>query len=113
MCDCKVGPGKFEGEPALAFILYYDGFPDEQTYAVDFFLGPFDSPSQEAVTAAQDYGYCLSCVLKALSNRSYGASIWESDQGFVYLNTYGTAEKYAAAMADADADDAERDQEDY
>jgi hypothetical protein len=30
MCECKVA-GKFEGEPALGYLLWADGFADEST----------------------------------------------------------------------------------
>jgi diadenosine tetraphosphatase ApaH/serine/threonine PP2A family protein phosphatase len=112
MCECKVGPGKFEGEPALAYLLWADGFADESTDQVDWFRGPFQA-SDDARYAAEAYGsYCLPCIALAQEDSAYGASLYESDQGFVYLVTYPTALEYDAAFAEAEAADAENG-EDY
>lgn len=111
MCECKVGPGKFEGEPALAYLLCTGVFADESTDQIDWYRGPFLA-SDDARTAAGAYGYCQGCIAAAQADTSYGASLYESDQGFVYLVTYPTALEYAAALAEAEEADAENG-EDY
>lgn len=106
MCECRVGPGKFEGESALTFLAYQSmllGCCDETVGSVDFFKG-FDADA-DAIEAARAYGYCEPCIAEALAERPYGMSIWESDQGFVYGTTYNTAKEYDKAVTQAMARD--------
>jgi hypothetical protein len=113
MCECKVGPGKFEGESALTFLAYQSmllGCSDESHGSADFFKGPLDFDADaEMVAVARDYGYCEPCIEGALAERPYGMSIWESDQGFVYGTTYDDAKAYDKAVAQAEADDESED----
>jgi hypothetical protein len=112
MCECKIGPGKFQGEPALAYLLWADGFADESTDHVEWYRGPFLA-SGEARAAAEAYGYCPACIAQAEADTSFGASLLESDQGFVYLVTYPTAVEFDAAMTEAETADAENGEEGY
>ena len=111
MCECKVGPGKFEGESALTFLAYQSmllGCSDMSIGTVDFFKGPlnFDADA-EMVSAARAYGYCESCIAEALAERPYGMSIGEDSQGFVWGATYDTAKEYDEAVARAEEDEAD------
>lgn len=67
-CTCHVGPGKFEGESALAALAYESmmlGGADVTTYegedgpATDWFRAPlgFDA-DEETVQGARDAGFC-------------------------------------------------------
>lgn len=105
MCNCNIGPGKFEGEPALTFLAYHEGFGDASTEQTEWFRGPFTFSPQD-LKAALEYGYCDACIIEALTNESYGLSVYESDQGFVYLTCYGTSDDFDTALAEAEADDA-------
>ena len=111
MCECKVGPGKFEGESALTFLAYQsmlNGFSDESIGAVDFFKAPlgFDA-DPEAIKAAREYGYCEACIAEALAERPYGMAISEDSQGFVWGELYATAKAYDKAVSQAEAVDEE------
>jgi hypothetical protein len=101
---CTVGPGKFEGESALTFLAYQamlQGGVDESIGHVDFFKGPFADFKDHAGEAG-DYGYCPECIDAALADDAYGISIIEDEQGFVWLESYGTAEEFDAALAAAE-----------
>ena len=106
MCECKVGPGKFEGESALTFLAYHSmllGCSDETIDAVDFFKAPLDFDPY--APEAREYGYCEVCIAEALAERPYGMAISEDSQGFVWGVTYDTAEEYVAAISAAYDDD--------
>jgi hypothetical protein len=109
MCECKVGPGKFESESALTFLAYQSmlmGGGDESIGAVEFFKGPLDFDADaETVEAARDYGYCEPCIAEALAERPYGMSISEDSQGFVWGTTYDSAKAYDAAVKIAEEDE--------
>jgi hypothetical protein len=112
MCDCKVGPGKFEGESALTFIGWQSalmGLADVATgvdETVDWFRAPFNFDADvETVKAARDYGYCEDCIREALADDSAGLSLWESSAGFVYGTTYATRDEFDKALADAEQED--------
>ena len=118
MCECKVGPGKFEGESALTFLAWQsmlmNGGGDTTTgddgNVVEWFLSPFNFDADpEAVEAARDYGYCEACIAEALADDSAGLSLWESSQGFVYGTTYATREEFDKALAEAEAEAEEED----
>jgi hypothetical protein len=108
VCDCKVGPGKFEGEPALTYLAWQavlDGGGDESTGETgdltDWLAGPFEW-SEDYLATARDYGYCEACIRDA---QAAGIAVWESDQGFVYSALFDTAAEYEAALAEAQHDD--------
>ena len=108
MCECQVGPGKFEGESALTFLAYHAmtlGCSDETVGAVDFFKAPLDFDPY--APEARDYGYCEPCIAEALAERPYGMSIGEDSQGFVWGATYATTKAYDKAVARAEADEAD------
>jgi len=110
VCECQVGPGKFEGESALTFLAYHAmtlGCSDETVGAVDFFKGPLNFDADvETVAAARAYGYCELCIAEALAERPYGMSIGEDSQGFVWGATYDDAATYDAAVELAEEDEA-------
>jgi len=109
-CACKVGPGKFEGEPALAYLAYQHAEgADETTGVRDWFRRPFNFDAGDAAERAVDYGYCRECVDEALGDDSFGLSLVEDEQGFVWLDRYETAAEFDAAL-DA-AEQAEQDWE--
>lgn len=113
MCDCKVGPGKFEGESALTFLAYQSGLlgcSDATTYdgdrAVDWFRAPFNfDADHQTVNEARAYGYCEPCIEAALRDESKGLSLREDSQGFVYGTTFATAAAFDRALARAEADE--------
>lgn len=116
MCECKVGPGKFEGESALTFLAYQSsllGGADATTYdggdmPTDWFRRPFNFDADaETVDAARAYGYCEPCIVEALTDASYGLAIRESDQGFVYSRTFDTRKEFDAALDEAETFDAD------
>ena len=111
-CTCHVGPGKFEGEPALAFLAYHAAaFSDETTYragtSTDWFRSPFnlDTVLEDTVQLAQAYGYCSDCVQSALEDDSYGLSLYEDLNGFVYLTRYKTEIEFDRALGRAQSED--------
>jgi len=98
-CTCKVGPGKFEGEPPLTFLAWQsvlNGGSDESVGPYEFFRRPYGFDTPQAVQAALDYGYCAACIA-GYDNGSYGLTIEEGEQGFVYLTTYATEKRYLEA----------------
>jgi hypothetical protein len=102
-CACRVGPGKFEGEPALAFLAYQNAEGADATTGVrDWFRRPFDFDTDGAVARAVEYGYCRPCVDESLLDDSYGLSLVEDEQGFVWLDRYPTAGEFDAALAAAE-----------
>ena len=116
MCDCKVGPGKFEGEPALTFLAWdamMDGSSDattgdsERGTLTEWLRGPGPFGfSSDSVDAAREYGYCDPCILAALATPAAGIELWESEQGFVYGREFATLEDFEASLAEAEAEDA-------
>lgn len=103
MCNCHVGPGKFEGESALTFLAYqHIGNADETTGATDWFRRPFNFDTDGAVENALAYGYCRQCVDEALADDSYGLSLVEDEQGFVWLTYYETSGDLDAALEAAE-----------
>ena len=112
MCECKVGPGKFEGESALTFLAWQsmlNGGSDATTGGdegtTEWFRAPFGFGDPEAVKAALDYGYCEACVREALESDAMGLSLWVGDTGFVYRNTYATATEFVKALDRAERAD--------
>ena len=113
MCDCKVGPGKFEGEGALTFLAWQsmlNGGGDTTTgddgNVVEWFRAPFNFDADpEVVKAARGHGYCEACIAEALAEDSAGLSLWESSQGFVYGTTYVTREAFDRALDRAERAD--------
>ena len=110
MCDkCKVGPGRFEGGSALTALAYssmlnggadfteYDAFD----HGADFFKAPFGFDADAVnVEFAQSVGFCKACIAEALENDSFGLSVYQDDNGFIYCNTYATEDEYDTAIAD-------------
>lgn len=119
MCECKVGPGKFEGERTLTFLAYQSsllGCADATTGAEDTLIDWFRAPlnfdaDQETVAAARAYGYCEACIAEALASDVAGISIWERSDGFVYGTVYQTRDEFDAAIAEAEAEDETNDPE--
>src|SRR3990167_5571871 len=106
MCECKVGPGKFEAESALTFLAWESMLnggggttTGDDGNVVEWFLSPFNfGADPEAVEEARDYGYCEACIAEALADDSAGLSLWVSSQGFVYGTTYATREEFDKAL---------------
>jgi len=109
-CTCKVGPGKFEGEPAMAYLAWESVLNGggESVGPYEFFKRPYGFDDPEAVQAALDYGYCAACIADYDDDESYGLVVWESDQGFVYLATYATEKRYLKALDCAEAEEEEQ-----
>lgn len=111
--DCKVGPGKFEGEGALAFMAYsgigngdFSTF-DEYDRETEWFRAPLNLDTDGADEAAKAYGYCGACVSAASGGFPEGihggVSLHEDDNGFVYLTRYKTREAFDKALGKAEA----------
>jgi hypothetical protein len=86
-------PGKFEGEPLWVPAFWdvgLDGCPDEDAGNVWFFVVTDDDRAQ--FVELHDV---------------YGVALEESDQGFVYSQTYATKADYDAAIAEVEAQDTE------
>lgn len=104
---CKPGPGKFEGESALAIMAYESanlGCADMSTKGCEWFRSPlqFDA-DEETQRACRDHGICAECIEKANDDARElaGCMIREDSQGFVYLTTFDSREAFDAAMAEA------------
>ena len=115
-CKCEVGPGKFEGEGALTFMAYQQmclGNVDENVGRYDFFKAPFNFDADREVTkAAKEYGYCDECIEEASGHgKAYGLAIYESDQGFIYCETFETEKDYDKAIAIAQEESEDNDNE--
>ena len=102
-CSCKVGLGKFEGEPVEVFLLYH-GDDDDNASIEDGggWWGRYNFPianewGDDEIKAALDYGYCDRCIRAALvemeSTRG-GVILFERSDGIVdsefYTDTLGT-----------------------
>jgi hypothetical protein len=114
-CSCDVGPGKFEGEPAMTFLCFQralDGCADESPAdGVDFYrLKAEDRPlfPAEYQDAAREYGYCDRCIAETCASTAYGYATEETEQGFVNGAEYATKDEYDNALT-AIADDVEAD----
>jgi len=113
MCECKVGPGKFEGEDVVAFLAYQqmlngcvDSTTGPESGETDWFRAPLNFDADAGVVdAALAYGYCQECIESHNDIRG-GVSLWESNQGFVYCTTYDTREEYDRALSEAETEDA-------
>lgn len=113
MCKCKVGPGKFEGEPALAFLAWQsmllgcvDATTGDEGNTVDWFRAPFNfDADHETVDAAKAYGYCDECIAVALESDAAGLALREDSQGFVHCEEFATREEFDRALAEAVAAD--------
>lgn len=109
MCDCKVGPGKFEGEGALMALAYSSlmlGGSDATTgdcgSLVDWFRRPFNfDADRENLLFAREMGYCETCIAEALKDEAYGLALSEDSNGFVYLESFETAEAFDKALGEA------------
>ena len=108
MCECMVGPGKFEGEGALTALAYSSMLsggsdlteyePDETT--VEFFKAPFNfDADEENVSFAREQGLCDDCIREALDDESFGLALWEDSQGFVYVQTFDDESEWNDAIA--------------
>lgn len=117
MCDCNIGPGKFEGEGVetyLAWMMVMGGGGDEITGGeygdgptTDWIASPEFCTDKDAVADALAYGYCQECIDFADSWRPAGMAVWETDQGFVGSRVFETQEAYDKALAECqDADEA-------
>jgi hypothetical protein len=101
-CGCRVGPGKFEGEPALTFLAFqHVGNEDASTGRTDWFRKPFNFDTGGAVEAALAYGYCQPCINAALADDSYGLGITTDEQGFVWLDCWATQAEFDKALDNA------------
>lgn len=109
-CTCKVGPGRFEAEGVLTFLAHEaagNGCADDSAGRYDFFKAPFEFDTVDAIHAAVEYGYCVDCLDDYDSGDVYGCAVWLTDQGFAECVTFATAEEYDAALAEAEAEDCE------
>lgn len=122
-CNCNVGPGKFEGEPALAALAYNSamlGGADVSTddedgmTAADFFKAPlmFDA-DEETVKLARQAGYCEECIAEALDSDAYGIGLFYSEQGFVHVEEYRSETDYLAAWLESEGVTGEPEEGDY
>ena len=111
MCDCKVGPGKFEGEGAVTFMAWQQvmlGNSDCTTYddaeqPTDWLRSPLNlDADQSVVKDALAYGYCAPCVEAAGQDIGGGVAVWEDSQGFVYCETFDTREAFDKALSEAE-----------
>lgn len=113
MCECKVGPGKFEGEPASTFMAWehtmlgsVDVSTGEGGRTVDWLRAPLNLDADASVVkAALAYGYCRACVDEAGQDVRGGMALWESDHGFVYARVFVTREEFDRALDRAQAAD--------
>lgn len=113
MCECKVGPGKFEGEPVETFIAHGWGPGDSSTGGInegdsveEWFAAPL-TPSVDDKHQARAYGYCDKCIENAFAGINGGIVVWENEQGFAYAETFKTKVAFEDALAMAESDDAE------
>lgn len=118
-CACKVGPGKFEGEPALTFMAHavmLEGFSDATTGedgdTIDWFRAPlgFDADA-DLSHAARAHGYCQECIEHYADDVNGGVAIWEDSNGFVYCKTFATVEEFDAALAEAEEEESSEEEE--
>lgn len=115
-CTCKVGPGKFEGEPAIAFLAHeavLNGWGDITTGG-DEGDGPLtdwlNTFTQSDITAemrqaARSYGYCEECIDAA--SAPHGLATWEDGQGFVGCEVFESDEAYTAKLKECEEADQE------
>jgi hypothetical protein len=113
-CECKVGPGKFEGEPVESFLLWraaLHGCADRENGAYVAFEAPLfhvDTNEPDLQTEARDYGYCDACIRAAIAGgQSTSAILWESDQGFVSGTYYDDRDEFEqdwAAVEEEESD---------
>ena len=119
MCDCKVGPGKFEGEGAVTFMAWERAMLGNsdcttyEAYPTDWLRSPLNlSADQSVVEAARAYGYCAPCVESAGQDIHGGVAVWEDSQGFVYCQTFDTREAFDKALSEAEqAEESDNDAE--
>lgn len=118
MCECKVGPGKFEGEPALTFMAWEQamlGNSDSTTgedRPVDWLRSPLNLDADASVVeSARAYGYCDACIAEAGSDVGGGVAVWEDSQGFVYAEVYETRGAFDRALMAAEVEAAEDESE--
>jgi hypothetical protein len=89
-CECKVGPGKYEGEGPETFLLHHDADDDYVSYGDGSWEAVAVLPvqvSDEAVQAALDYGYCAECIdaaRKELAATKGAYTYGEDSQGFAW-----------------------------
>ncbi len=120
MCNCNVGPGKFEGEGAVAYMAWEqlmlgntDASTGGESNETNWFRAPlnFDA-DQSVVRDALEYGYCNECIEGHADDIAGGVSLYEDGQGFVYCKTYATREEFDAALALAEQEDEQSADED-
>ena len=105
-CSCKVGLGKFEGEPVEVFLLYHAD-DDESVNIEDGvgWWGRYNLPianewGEDEIRAALHYGYCDQCIRAAIvemeSTRG-GVILFERSDGIVesefFTDTLGTDDR--------------------
>lgn len=107
-CTCKIGPGKFEGEPALTYMAWGQmGNSDIDTYdeherPTSWLRSPLNlDADREVVEGALAHGYCQECVDEAGKEVGGGVAVWEDDQGFVYCKVFETREEFDKALTAA------------
>lgn len=114
-CTCKVGPGKFEGEPIATFLAWDivgNGFADEDIGRYAFVRLPL-TPDVELRQMAMDYGYCAACIDSVDATDAYGVVLWESEQGFVFGEWLNDEAEWNRAIATAEREDSEFDGDGY
>lgn len=118
-CKCKIGPGKFEGEPAHTFMAWQQvmlGNADISTGSegslIDWLRSPLNlDADQSVVKDAKAYGYCAECIEAAGKDIRGGVAVWEDGHGFVGCKVFNTREKFDAALARELAKLSEEDEE--
>ncbi len=119
-CSCKVGPGKFEGEPALTFMAWEQAIlgnsdittTDQYERSVNWLRSPLNLDADASVVkAALDYGYCAACIEAAGDDIAGGVAVWEDSIGFVYCRMFDTREEFDKALTKAEASQADDESE--
>lgn len=102
---CKPGPGKFEGESALAVMAYESanlGCADDDFNGLSWFKAPlnFDADT-ECVDAAKREGFCDACIADAIDHARElaGYLLHEDGNGFAYGTEFESADDYEAHYA--------------
>jgi len=101
-CQCRLHPGKFEGEPPATLILYEQtmaGGADEECGAYALYRAPIMPVPEEPIdnTLRSDLvsaGYCQKCIADSIARLqgAAGAITHQSEQGFETHEIYITKE---------------------
>jgi hypothetical protein len=98
------GPGKFEGEPASTFMLWFSsldsGFDEDFSNEGFGWWAKFEGtlyPGQDSLDAAMSSGYTIAEIQEAreILNSMSGAILHEDDRGFVHADIWNQNGKQA------------------